>query len=53
VQQGGSNGYYSVAYQNIIPILTKAIQEQQTMIKELKAELDATKAEVAALKGVN
>ena len=44
VQQGGSEGYYSVAYQNIIPLLTKAIQE-------LKAELDATKAEVAALKG--
>jgi hypothetical protein len=46
VQKGGSEGYYSVAYQNIIPILTKAIQE-------LKAELDATKAEVAALKGAN
>lgn len=44
VQQGGSEGYYSVAYQNIIPLLTKAIQE-------LKAELDATKAEIAALKG--
>jgi hypothetical protein len=42
VQQGGTEGYYSVAYQNIIPILTKAIQE-------LKAELDATKAKVAAL----
>jgi len=42
VTQGGE--YMSVAYQNIIPILTKAIQE-------LKAELDATKAEVAALKG--
>ena len=25
----------SVAYQNIIPILTKAIQEQQAMIEEL------------------
>jgi hypothetical protein len=42
VQQGGTEGYYSVAYQNIIPILTKAIQE-------LKTELDATKAKVAAL----
>jgi hypothetical protein len=41
VQQGGE--YMSVAYQNIIPILTKAIQE-------LKDELDATKAEVALLK---
>ena len=44
VQQGGSAGYYSVAYQNIIPILTKAIQEQQAMIEELKQE-------VAKLKG--
>lgn len=44
VQQGGSEGYYSVAYQNIIPILTKAIQE-------LKAELDQAKAEIATLKG--
>ena len=44
VQQGGAEGYYSVAYQNIIPILTKAIQE-------LKAELDTVKAELATLKG--
>jgi len=48
VQQGGSEGYYSVAYQNIIPILTKAIQE-------LKAELDANKPfpiEFIRLKGL-
>jgi hypothetical protein len=44
VQQGGQAGYYSVAYQNIIPILTKAIQE-------LKAELDSVKAELQTLKG--
>jgi hypothetical protein len=44
VQQGGSEGYYSVAYQNIIPILTKAIQEQQQMIETLQAK-------VAALEG--
>ena len=41
VQQGGEKGYYSVAYQNIIPILTKAIQEQQAIIESLKARLDA------------
>ena len=35
----------------LIPILVKAMQEQQAMIQELKAELDATKAEVQALKG--
>ena len=45
VQQGGSEGYYSVAYQNIIPILTAAIQEQQALIVQLQAD-------VAALKGI-
>ena len=44
VQQGGSQGYYSVAYQNIIPILTKAIQE-------LSAKVDSLQAEVNQLKG--
>ena len=37
-------GYKSMAYQELIPVLTKAIQEQQVMIETLKAE-------VAALKG--
>jgi hypothetical protein len=32
--------YMSVAYQNIIPILTKAIQEQQAIIQELKARIE-------------
>jgi hypothetical protein len=41
VQQNGAEGYYSVAYQNIIPILTKAIQEQQNMIKSLEAKVTA------------
>jgi hypothetical protein len=36
VQQGGSEGYYSVAYQNIIPILTKAIQELHAEMESLK-----------------
>jgi hypothetical protein len=55
VQQGGQ--YMSVAYQNIIPILTKAIQELKAQLDEsnliltsVKTELDATKAEVALLK---
>jgi hypothetical protein len=39
VQQGGQ--YMSVAYQNIIPILTKAIQEQQTFIENLTTRLNA------------
>ena len=36
-----SSEYMSVAYQNIIPILTKAIQEQQTIINDLKARITA------------
>jgi hypothetical protein len=43
VQQGGQEEYYSVAYQNIIPILTKAIQE-------LNAKVEAQAAEIALLK---
>jgi hypothetical protein len=42
VNEGGP--YLSVAYQSLIPVLTKAIQE-------LKAELDTVKAELATLKG--
>lgn len=36
--------YYGINYERIIPVLTKAIQEQQAMIETLQAE-------VAALKG--
>jgi hypothetical protein len=39
VTQGGE--YMSVAYQNIIPILTKAIQEQQALINNLTTRLNA------------
>lgn len=39
-----SSEYMSVAYQNIIPILTKAIQEQQTIINDLKARVTALEA---------
>jgi hypothetical protein len=39
-----SSEYMSVAYQNIIPILTKAIQEQQTIINDLKARVEALEA---------
>lgn len=35
--------YLNVAYQNLIPVLTKAIQEQQEQISQLRAELDALK----------
>jgi hypothetical protein len=42
VETGGT--YLGVAYQSLIPVLTKAIQE-------LKTELDAVKAELVAMKG--
>jgi trimeric autotransporter adhesin len=35
----------------LLPMLVKAIQEQQAMITELKTELDSVKAELATLKG--
>jgi hypothetical protein len=39
-----SSEYMSVAYQNIIPVLTKAIQEQQTIINDLKARIETLEA---------
>jgi hypothetical protein len=39
-----SSEYMSVAYQNIIPILTKAIQEQQTIINDLKTRIETLEA---------
>ena len=51
VQQGGAEGYYSVAYQNIIPILTKAIQELKAITDAQAIRIEALEAEVAALKG--
>jgi hypothetical protein len=38
VSTGGE--YLSVAYQNITPLLTKAIQEQQTIINDLKTKIE-------------
>ena len=44
--------YQGVDTSFLVATLTAAIQEQQAMIETIKAELDATKAEVQALKGV-
>jgi hypothetical protein len=44
VNQADEQGHLGMSYTDMVPILVKAIQE-------LKAELDATKAEVALLKG--
>jgi hypothetical protein len=39
VVQENENGYYSVAYGNIVGVLIEAIKEQQTQIEELKLRL--------------
>jgi hypothetical protein len=41
----------SVKYSVFVPMLIKAIQEQQTIINDIKTELDTVKAELATLKG--
>jgi hypothetical protein len=43
IVQAGPN-HLNVAYQSLIPILTKAIQEQQAMIDELKTKVAALEA---------
>ena len=35
-----NGNYLSMAYQNLIPITVKAIQEQQTIIESIQTELD-------------
>ena len=45
-----SNELYNVSYATVIPVLTKAIQEQQAEIEQLKAALAVSKADNAALK---
>jgi hypothetical protein len=46
VFQGGTEGYYSVAYQNLIPVLTKAIQELSAKNEMLEARLAALENKV-------
>jgi hypothetical protein len=42
--------YKSVNYIGLIPILTKAIQEQQTIISDLKSEIELLRKEFSSLK---
>jgi hypothetical protein len=42
--------YKSVNYIGLIPILTKAIQEQQTTIDDLKSEIELLRKEFLSLK---
>ena len=45
-------GYYLVDYHSMIPVLTKAIQEQQFIIEEIKKENDLLKKELEAIKSM-
>jgi hypothetical protein len=45
-----ANELYTVSYTTVIPVLTKAIQEQQAEIENLKAALAVSKADNIALK---
>ncbi|SEJ59667.1 Chaperone of endosialidase [Dyadobacter sp. SG02] len=45
-----ANELYNVSYATVVPVLTKAIQEQQAEIEQLKAALSVSKADNAALK---
>ena len=51
VEQEDEIGTLSLAYTDVIPLLTAAIKEQQTIINDIKAELDNVKTELATLKG--
>lgn len=45
-----ANELYNVSYATVVPVLTKAIQEQQAEIEQLKAALAVAKADNATLK---
>lgn len=45
----GNDGFLSINYQSLIPVLSEAIKEQQTVIESLKTELDDLKALVQKL----
>ena len=51
--KAGEDGieYKNINYEELVPTLVKAIQEQQAIIKDLRTELDSLKSEVTALKG--
>jgi hypothetical protein len=48
----GPNGYLSVDYSKIAPVLVEAVKEQQKIIESQKSELDALKTELAQIKAI-
>jgi hypothetical protein len=46
----GSNGYYAVNYNGLIPVLIEAIKEQQAIIEDIQSELDdLSRSEIKSL----
>lgn len=43
--QEGADGYLSVAYQNLAPVLAAAVQEQQAQIEAQQSEIESLRAE--------
>jgi uncharacterized coiled-coil protein SlyX len=42
-----------ISYNNVIPVLTKAIQEQQTLIESQQQQIDALISRIEKLEGGN
>lgn len=53
VPKDTSNELYTVSYSTVVPVLTKAIQEQEKIIETLKAENASLKADNAVMKADN
>ena len=47
------NGYKSVEYANIAPVLIEAVKEQQSLINSLQSEKEAQQKEIEELKAAN
>jgi len=44
-------GYKSVAYQNVVPVLAEAMKQQQKQIQSQQHQIEAFQAENAQMKG--
>lgn len=49
VEQDDDDGMYSVAYQNVVPVLVEAMKEQQSTIDQQQSEIAALKTHLAQL----
>ncbi len=46
----GADGYYSVDYGKLTPLLVEAIKEQQQSIEQLTAQVKALQAQLATVR---